>query len=217
MPDVLSVSEARAVVGDVLGAEEVAAAFDALIDAPRIPFARTDLVHAKERGEMLVLRSSTERGGAPLTIARMIERFPDAFDARFLRKMGYQLKDDWGIELEPLTAQETCATGWALVAKTVIPDTCNLAYEEQDAIMARHAPGARRRAAVEAVYDTLLYFVARKQRLLDTTWDWTASPTVDGGYLNVGGFGAQGLQILSYSTAVRHGTLGVCPTRQPRG
>jgi hypothetical protein len=69
---------------------------------------------------------------------------------------------------------------------------------------------------VEGVYDTLLCFLARKVRLLEHSWDWSRSATLDGGYLNVGGFGATGMQILSFSRAIRHGRLGVCPTYQPR-
>jgi len=76
-------------------------------------------------------------------------------------------------------------------------------------------PGRRRRRAVEAVYDTVLSFAARGQRRLVKTWDWTSSVTLDGGIVNVGGFGERGLQILAFSPAVRHGALGVCPTWQP--
>jgi hypothetical protein len=116
--------------------------------------------------------------------------------------------------LEPLAATDTCTFGWALVRKEILDETRNLAYDEQDEVVTRHRVDVRRRTAVEAVYDTLLHFGARHARLLETTWDWTKSRTVDGGYLNVGGFGSTGLQILSFSRAVRHAALGVCPTRQ---
>jgi hypothetical protein len=225
MPATLSVQDACAILADdVLGPDEVKAAFGLarVTAAPSIPFTRDQLAAARRAGEMLVLRVSQAGDDAPLTIVQMIQRFPDAFDKKLLRRVGYQLRDEWGIELEPLAATDTCTLGWALVRKEVLDESRNLAYDEQDVALRRHAAAlgvaataVRRRAAVEAVYDTLLYWGARQVRLLERTWDWSASRTVDGGYLNVGGFTTGGMQILGFSRAVRHGGLGVCPTRQP--
>jgi len=214
MSAVLKVSDAQAILGhDVLGADEAHAVFAIRVEVPPLPFTAAELTAAKVAGEMLVLRLAKD-SGAPLTLQRMIQHAPQSFDERYLRKMGYQLRDDWGIELEPLAATDTCTFGWALVRKEILDETRNLAYDEQDEVVTRNRVDVRRRTAVEAVYDTLLHFGARHARLLQTTWDWTKSRTIDGGYLNVGGFGTAGLQILSFSRAVRHGSLGVCPTRQ---
>jgi hypothetical protein len=215
MPAVLKVSEAHAILGhDVLGADEAHAVFGVRVEAPPLPFTAEELAAAKTAGEMLVLRLAKD-ATVPLTLQRMIQHLPQCFDERYLRKMGYQLRDDWGIELEPLADTDTCTFGWALVRKEILDETRNLAYDEQDEVVTRHRVDVRRRTAVEAVYDTLLHFGARHARLLEKTWDWTKSRTVDGGYLNVGGFGPTGLQVLSFSRAVRHGALGVCPTREP--
>ena len=215
MPAVLKVSDAHAILGhDVLGADEAAAVFGARVEAPPLPFTADELTTAKTAGEMLVLRLAKD-ASAPLTLQRMIQHLPQSFDERYLRKMGYQLRDDWGIELEPLATTDTCTVGWALVRKEILVETRNLAYDEQEEFVTRNRVDVRRRTVVEAVYDTLLYFGARHVRLLEKTWDWTKSRTVDGGYLNVGGFNQAGLQILSFSRAVRHGALGVCPTREP--
>ena len=215
MSAVLKVSDAHAILGhDVLGADEAHAVFGVRVEAPPLPFTTDELTAAKMASEMLVLRLAKD-ASAPLTLQHMIQHLPQCFDERYLRKMGYQLRDDWGIELEPLATTDTCAFGWALVRKDPLPETCNLAYDGQDEVVTRARVDLRRRTAVEAVYDTLLYFGARHKRLLEKTWDWTKSRTIDGGYLNVGGFGPTGLQILSFSRAVRHGALGVCPTRQP--
>jgi len=204
---------------DVLGAAEVQLVFGTPAAVPALPFGRADLEAAAHRGEMLVLRMGATAGGPPLTILEMLRRFPDAFDARYLRQVGYQLKDEWGIELEPRAGTDTCTTGWALVRKEVLAEARNLIYDDQACALqgyaARVGATVRRRSAVEIVYDTLLYFGARDTRLLQHTWDWSDSPTLDGGLLNVGGFGPTGLQILSYSKAVRHGGLSLCPTRQP--
>jgi hypothetical protein len=221
---VLSINDARAVLGDdVLGPEEVSTVVGELTSAElhaEIPFTRDHLAAARSHGAMLVLRSTRGAGGVPLTIVQMLQQFPRAFDPKLVRQMGYQLRDEWGIALEPLAAEETCTPGWALVWKDVLQESCNLSYEEQDAALGScggvlGAGAVRRRTAVEAVYDTLLYYEARKTRLLQHRWDWSSSATLDGGYLNVGGFGADGMQVLSFSRAVRHGQLGVCPTCQP--
>lgn len=220
----LSINEARAVLGDdVLGPEEVSSVFGGTASPAlraEIPFTRDHLAAARSHGVMLVWRSAQHAGGAPLTIVRMLEQFPRVFDPKLIRQMGYQLRDEWGIALEPLAATEVCTPGWALVWKDVLDESCNLSYEEQDAAVAScagvlGAGGVRRRTVVEAVYDTVLYFAARQTRLLPRRWDWSSSATLDGGYLNVGGFAADGMQILSFSRAVRHGQLGVCPTCQP--
>jgi len=218
-----SLEEARAILGDdVLGPEEVMAAFGhaSKTNVP-LEFTGEQLRAARSAGEMLVLRVAHLNDNTALTLLQLVPRFPQAFDQRLLRQAGYQLKDDWGIELEPLAATDTCAVGWALVRKQILDDSRNCPYDEQSAALQRyaealHVPATtiRRRSAIETVYDTVLYFAARDVRLLESTWDWSDSRTVDGGYLNVGGFGSGGMQILSYSTAVRHGSLGVCPTRQ---
>lgn len=222
----VTLDEARSLLGqDLFGPEEVGAAFGSLDSASAelpIPYDRTEIEAAKKNGEMLVLRLPQGADGKPITINAMIERFPKAFDEGLLRKAGYQLKSEWGIELEPLAEKDTCS-GWALVRKQILEDTRNLAYEEQSARLQDYAgarslgiDGVRRRTAVEAVFDTVVVFAARGEHLLENTWDWTSSETVDGGYLNVGGFGTKGMQILSFSAAVRHGALGICPTRGPK-
>jgi hypothetical protein len=187
---------------------------------PSVPFTSADLEAAKAAGEMLVLRSSRTADGAPLTIMSLVADFPKLFDSKFLRNVGYQLKNEWGIELEPLAAKETCASGWALVTKEALPATVNRDYGEQESELATHAArvGAatatvRRRTAIEAVYDLVLYRIAREARLLEQQWDWSASCTIDGALLSVGGFTDAGMQILGYSAGIHHGGLGLCATR----
>jgi hypothetical protein len=220
-----TLADARTVLGeDLFGPDEVAAVFGRLHAAGAarpIPFSPAQLETARAGGEMLVLRIA-EANDHPVTIGHMIATHPAAFDPALLQKAGYQLKSDWGIELEPLAQTETCEPGWALVRKEIVDATRNLAYDEQSrrlhdyAASLKTAPASvRRRTAVEAVYDTVLVHACRGRRLLESAWDWTSSETLDRGYLNVGGFGVKGMQILSFSGAVRHGGLGICPTRGP--
>ena len=219
-----TVKQARAILGDdVLGPEELRAALGGVDDTEAgaaVPFTPADLEQARGNGELLVLRAAAV-AGAPLTLLRLIQRFPESFDQASLRKMGYQLRDEWGIELEPLAAIDTCRSHWALVRKDLLPDTRNLSYDEQDALIdgygvAQGAPGCcRRRSGVEIAFDLIVYHRARGTRLLSKGWDWSSSRTIDGGFLNVGRFNDAGMQVFSYSRAVRHGQLGVCPTRDP--
>jgi len=227
MPD-LTVEEARRLLGDdMLGPQDVEQVFGAVppttLGAP-LHLTREQLVAARQAGEMLVLRVARAADDVALTVLQMIHRYPHAFDNKLMRQMGYQLKDDWGITIEPRAATDICEAGWALVRKAILDDSRNLPYEEQDAVLSAYANGlgvpaatVRRRSAVEAVYDTVLYYAARGVRLLEKTWDWSSSRTIDWGYLNVGGFSSRGVQILSFSQAIRHDGLGVCPTRRCNG
>ena len=222
MPATTAWHEAQSILGPAaLGPDEIAAAFgpSAVPFTPPIPFTPADLRAAQAAGYMLVLRSDRVASNTPLTLLAMIERVPQAFDPRALRAAGYLLMDERGIGLEPRAGTETCRPAWALVATAVLPDSRNRSFDEQAAVIDGHANDApvpsgrwRRRTAVEAVYDTVLYFAAGHGRLLERTWDWTSSATIDDGFLNVGGFGRDGMQILSYSPGIRHGALGVCPT-----
>jgi len=227
MPAPTAWHEAQKILGAAaLGADDIATVFGpaAVPEVPPIPFTPEALRAARAAGEMLVLRSDRLAADTPLTILAMIERMPQAFDARVLRTVGYQLKEEWGIALEPRAGTDTCRPAWALVATAVLPGSCNRSFDEQTAALQRHASerglpvrDLRRRTAVEAVYDTVLHFAANRGRLLERTWDWTSSSTLDGGLLNIGGFGPEGMQILSYSSGIRHGALGVCPTRGTEG
>lgn len=220
-----TLKQARSILGDdVIGPDELRAALGAVdgIDAAAssVPFHTADLERARENGELLVLRGGHVKG-EPLTLLWFIQRFPESFDAATLRKVGYQLRDEWGIELEPLAATDVCKPEWALVRKELLPDTCNLGYDEQDALIdqyssQRGAPGDfRRRTGIEIAFDLILYYRARDQKLLSKSWDWSSTRTLDGGFLNIGRFNDAGMQVFSYSRAVRHGQLGVCPNRGP--
>lgn len=189
---------------------------------PEIPFRSEVLQEAAAQGFLLLLRGS-ERGREPLTLARIIETFPDLFEARFLRQVGYQLKEEWGILLDPLAHTERPRSGWALVAREPLPASYNRTYRQQTHLLAEwgqkwESEGVTvgRRLAVEIVHDCVLAFRSRGERLLERQWDWSASTTADGAFVNVGGFTSTGLQIFAYSAAVRHARLGVCPVLLPQ-
>lgn len=204
----------------MLGPDDVGRVLD-LASSPaaaNVPFPRADLERAHARGDVLVFRTDAD-GSAPLTLARLIERFPETLQPGLRKGVGYQLKDEWTVLQEPLTGSATCRPGWALVHGQPVAETCNLNYEQQDGALARYGSdqnGATfsRRSAVEAAYDTILLNRAHATRLLIKAFDWSDTPTQDGGFVTVGQFEEDGLRIVGYSRAVRFGTLGVCPQRR---
>jgi hypothetical protein len=216
-----SLAEARTIFGTfMLGPDDV----DRVLGSPSssaaadVPFARADLERARARGDVLVFRADTE-GTVPLTLGRLIERFPETLQPGLRKGVGYQLKDEWTVLQEPLTGSATCRPGWALVHASPVVATCNLNYEQQDGALARYNPDENgstfsRRSAVEAAYDTILLNRAHGTRLLTNAFDWSDTPTQDGGFVTVGQFEEDGLRIVGYSRAVRFGTLGVCPQRR---
>lgn len=219
----LTIAQAKEILGaDAVVPEELEAVLGAPIGpVPALPFTAADLESARKDGALLVYRCA-RAGSAPVTIAHLVSTVPAAFREKILRGSGYQLKNDWGILLEPLAESDTCQDGWALFSADLLPATRNLAYHEQDTALQeyRAANGldeqdARRRTAVEAVFDSVAFFAVHQRRLLAQSWDWTSTATEDRGILQVGGFGAEGLEVIGYSPGIRHGQLGACWTRQP--
>ncbi len=216
-----TIAEARSIFGGfLLSPEDVALVLSdpalAAADTATAPYDRAQLEAARARGDILVYRVDTD-GAQPLTILRLLERFPEAVEPQLLKGVGYQLKDEWTVAREPFAATETCRPGWRLVHGTPVPSTCNLTYDQQNAELDRYAESLgltgrlTRRSATEIVYDTILLRRAHGIRLLERAWDWSRTPTQDGGFATIGEFGDTGLKMVGYSRAVRFGSLGVCP------
>jgi hypothetical protein len=201
-------------VGTLLSVDPKAFAGGSEDGLASVPYARPVLEAARRRGDVLVYRVASDVQG-PLTVVRLLERFPETVQAQLLKGVGYQLKDEWTVDGEPFASTETCRPGWRLVHQAPVPATCNLNYEQQDAALETYGASigaaVTRRSAIEAVYDTVLLRRAHGTRLLERAWDWSDTPTQDGGFITVGEFGEDGLRIVGYSRAVRFGTLGVCP------
>lgn len=218
------IAEARSIFGKrLLAPEDVGRVLGAPIgklmaaaDLEMVPYSRATLEAARERGDVLVYRVEND-AAAPLTIMRLLERFPETIEPKLMKGVGYQLKDEWTVGSEPFASTSTCRVGWRLVHGAPVAATCNRTYDQQEAILADYAAslglgGALvRRSAVEIVYDTILLGRAHGTRLLERAWDWSDTPTQDGGFATVGEFGADGLKMVGYSRAVRFGNLGVCP------
>jgi hypothetical protein len=212
----LSFREARELFGADLFAADLVA--QALGEAPprdadqnaTLPLSRADARAARETGAFLIQRQAALADGAGLTLALLHQRFKGSSGAGAPRFRG---EDPWFLG-QDFAEHETPELGWALVAKEPWPQTLNQTFDQASEALSRFAGGARwrRRRAVEIALDCLVVAAIRGERLLASTWDWSSSSASDGGRINVGGFGGSGLEVLSYSKAVKHGALGVCPT-----
>lgn len=182
---------------------------DGVPDVPPIPFDTKTAEAARETGCLLVYRTAALPDGRPLTLAHLAAHVADRGDGM----VAFAGEDPWFVDDEVVNG-ETPEEGWALVAKAPWPETVGRTFAVGEAALARRAAAEpwRRRRAVEIALDTLTYAAARGVRLLADRWDWSATRTRDGGLVNVGGFTEAGLEVLSYSRAVKHGALGICPT-----
>jgi hypothetical protein len=208
----LDFDAARRVFGDDLVAPaDLAPLLGGAVDAGSgpIPFSSTEAASARENGCVLLYRPARDADGAPITLTSLVERCASAGDP-LLR---FRAEDPWFAEDEGV-ARETLEPGWALVHKAPWRETLNQTYARADEALARRAGSVawRRRRAVEIAFDCLAVAAARRVRLLEAAWDWSSTPSADGGLLNLGGFTDAGIDVLSYSKAVKHGALGVCPT-----
>lgn len=151
-------------------------------------------------------RTARTADGRPVTLA-LLHGLTAADRGRGLRG-----DDPWWIE-QPAALGETPGEGWAVFHLAPLAATLNRTWDAAEAELRRHGAGRpwRRRRAVEIALDTLA--AARGgERLLAAAWDWSTSPSTDGGLLNLGDFGPGGLDVIAYSKAVKHAALGVCPT-----
>jgi hypothetical protein len=172
-------------------------------------FDATVIEQAASEGCLLVYRPARFPDGRPLTLPALFERVGE------LAKAGVAFRGEhpWFLA-DPFAVGETPEEGWALVAREPWPETLNRTYEEAGLAITRRAQGRpwRRRRAVEAAFDTLAFAFASDLRPLSAHFDWTGTPSADGGWMNVGGFGAGVLDVVAYSPPVKHGWLGSCPT-----
>jgi hypothetical protein len=206
----LTLDAARRIFGeDLLAPDALAELLGEPPDAPGIPFETRLAEAARADGCLLLYRPANLAPAHPLTLPALFERV-GALARSDLRFRG---DDPWFLR-DPLVLAETPEAGWALVARNPWPETLNATYEVGTGALARRAAGLpwRRRRAVEAAFDTIAFAQARGKALLAKSFDWTTTPSADGGLVTVGGFEAGVLDVVAYSAPVKHGWLGSVPT-----
>lgn len=82
----------------------------------------------------------------------------------------YKYDPDWYADQD--FAREQLQSGYAMPTKEILPGSTNKTWSDQQDLF---EPGEKRREAVESVWDSLLYYAARGEKLLQSHWDWTNS------------------------------------------
>jgi hypothetical protein len=129
----ITFDRAKEIMGEekFFGPDALAATFDVALsahDIPPIPFPEQELVEARERGEMLVLRHDRAKDGTPLTMKKMSAIVQPKLQAANKGKTLYN--KDWYTG-EPFFTTETPRAGWALVTQECIPGSNNKNYLHQ--------------------------------------------------------------------------------------
>lgn len=131
--------QAKKIFGlDFLGPEEISKVWGVEINpnsVPPIPFTQPDLIRAKELNQFLILRTSQDSNGKPLTMKRMNQILQPEFTQAEQGKLLYSI--DW-YKNEPFFAKDTPNPGWALVSKDVIPGTTGKNYLKQTVRLAEY-------------------------------------------------------------------------------
>ena len=224
-------SEAKEIMGkDFLGPEAIETTLgiklspEELEQVENIPFTREEMEQAKELGMMLVLRVPHDKDKKPLTLNRMREilagedKLGDPNKKK--TKLFYRQPGDGWYKDEAFATGLVTGFGWGLSKKEVLQESLNKNWDEQEEILKKWAEEnnidpktIKRRTPIEAAYDTMLYYGANKESLLETTYDWTSVQSSDGGFVGVGLFDSGGLRVNGGTRGLRFSNLGVCPAR----
>ena len=118
-------------VGSYFGPEALAKTFGVDFDKKdisRIPWSTHELKEARDRGEMLILRTDKDKDGKPLTAEAMVEHCTLLLEQTGKGKVLASV--DW-YKNEPFYTKEKCSSGWALVGKEFLSKTTNQNYLQQ--------------------------------------------------------------------------------------
>lgn len=231
--EVLDFSEAKEIFGkDFLGPEAIEKTFginlsyEELKQVEQIPFTLEDLEQAKKLGMMLVLRVSHDKENKPLTInqIRIIFAGEDKLGDPSKKKSKLifsQHGDSSCWYKDEVFANSAVANfGWGLVKKEVLPESLGKNWDDQEEVIKKWAEAnninrktIHRRTPIEVAYDTLLYYGANRETLLEKTYDWTSAGSSAGDLVYVGYFDADGLCVDHDTRDSRYTNLGVCPSR----
>jgi hypothetical protein len=171
----------------------------------------------EKEGFMVVFRPSKlllkgkkkgEKIEAPITIENLRKKYGKLF-----------YEQDW-YDDEKFANKEGVELNWSIVKKEVLEESRDHDWGEQEKILKDWAKKhkvdykfVKRRTPTEVVYDVLAYRDARKERILESDYDWTSVRSSDGNFVGVGGFVAKGLGVDSNDRGNRNSNLGVCPSR----
>lgn len=194
---------------------------------PDLPYTEEDLQLAKQNGEILVLRAGTMTEGTqrPINIINFRKLFKKDPNGVLETPFYTFRKDanDWYKNEDFAKKNVEIQPGWALVKKDLLEDSRNKNWNQQNDVLKAYGEelvqtGAtnidvRRRTAMEAVWDAMLYYTNTGEHLLERDWDWTSSRTSGGYLVRVGVFDSNGLYVNGWNPEHSRSNVGVCPSR----
>lgn len=117
-------------------------------------------------------------------------------------------KQDW-YDTKDFAKQQLRAR-YSFPTKGIIPGSVNKTWIDQCALF---EPGERRREAVEAVWETLLYYANTGKNIFDdNNWDWTNSQTPICSRVDIGSHG-HGIHLSTWSLIMNDYNLGAYSSR----
>jgi hypothetical protein len=223
MPPYVEAEEARRLFGhDCFGPEAFAVflgvddlfgpalASEQIRESLRVPFSSDELKRAKSLEMILVYRLSHDKYGNGLTIRYLRE-------ACMRRKVFGQGRERPWYASERFARDEVPNPGWSLVRKKEIPGSLDRIWKDQSEILRQWTEEngiqpemIRRRTAVEAVYDALLYYGQNRQAEVQLVYDWTATRSSDDSPVFVACYESR-IWIDALSAAAREPCIGVYP------
>lgn len=213
-----------------LGMVGVDVRFD-LDTVPPLDCNEGDLQFAKQNNEILVLRPAkmrmqlTKAVSMPITLLNFRELFRKDPN-KDMQTVFYSFRkdaNDWYKNEAFATEMGGVKLGWAFVKKEPLDDSFDKTWKEQEEALKKyvntlsHTPlirtNVQRRTALEATWDSMLYYINNKERLLPDKYDWTKSRASDGSLVLVGAFDSRGLDVDSWDAGDSYSNIGVCPSR----
>lgn len=106
---------------------------------------------------------------------------------------------------------ESLVSRYAMPTKEVLQNSLDIDWHKQELLL---EPRERRRTAVETAWDLILYYAVTGKRLLDGTYDWGQSQSLNFNYVCVGDFDTHGFGINVFIPSAAHDfKVGVCPSK----
>ncbi len=147
-----------------------------------------------------LFKKENRRLGRPTTVSYDNNPFGDS-------AVFYKYDPDWYAEQE--FAKEPIKSGYAMPTKDVLPDSWSKTWEDQQELFGE---GESRREANEAVWDLLLTYATKGEKLLTQRADWTNSQTSDQDRVHVH-WNSDGLYVNDWGPGGPGPSIGVCSSR----
>ena len=173
-----------------------------------IPFSKAELEECKDTHILTAV--------LPLSILQMDERNKELIKEGKLppgTELLYDASKSSWYHNEPF-AKERGTAHWALIRKTIVPDSTSKTYEEQLGLLAGEEDVPSTQALIYAI---LSHFLETGERLFPSFSVHTHNLALRRLPVYVGHFPAGGLFVYDYADSARYGDMGLASARKPTG